>query len=198
MQYFTQAELENLIMQKRRESAYGLCMVASELQTVKSFESLKDTPPDLVYLSARNVANALVVSPAPDADFSDYRDVVFLDKPADFNLLGLKGKRIYVNGETLGYRQILKLDATREGLLQVFAALRAQAGGLQGSDFEEVAVLGHGLGFSVEECMFALAVFEELGLVDYENGQLIVYRGLRADLSNSTLYKKVIALQQSV
>ncbi len=198
VQYFTQAELENLIMQKRRESAYGLCMVASELQTVKSFESLKDTPPDLVYLSARNVANALVVSPAPDADFSDYRDVVFLDKPADFNLLGLKGKRIYVNGETLGYRQILKLDATREGLLQVFAALRAQAGGLQGSDFEEVAVLGHGLGFSVEECMFALAVFEELGLVDYENGQLIVYRGVRADLSNSTLYKKVIALQQSV
>lgn len=197
-QYLAQAELENLITQKRRESAYGLCMVASDLQTVRSYACLKDMSPDLIYLSARNVANTLVVSPAADADLSDYRDVIFLDTPSDFNLSGLTGKRCYVNRDTFGFRQILKLDATRDGLLAVFAAVRAHANELKGANVEETAVLGHGLGFSVEERMFALAVFEELGLIDYENGRLVVYRGVRADLNNSKLYRRVVALQQSV
>ena len=198
MQYLAQTEIEALIARKRSESAYGLCMVASDLQTVRSYQCLKDMSPDLIYLSARNVSNTLIVSPAADADLSDYRDVIFLDRPSDFNLSGLNGKRCYANRDVFGFQQILTLDATREGLLAVFAVVRAHAGELKGANVEETAVLEQGLGFSVEECMFALAVFEELGLIDYENGRLIVYRGVHADLNDSLLYRKVVALQRSV
>ena len=198
IKYLSRSEVEDFIRKKRAESAYGLCMIASDLQTVHSFSVLADMSPDLIYLSARNVANAVVVSPAVDADLSDYRDVVFLDRPPDFNLTGIAGKPCYVNREAFGFRQILKLDATRDGLLSVFAAVRAHAGELKGCNVEETAVFSHGLGFSMEECMFALAIFEELGLIDYENGRLTVYRGIRADLNDSVLYKKVISLQQSV
>jgi ssDNA-specific exonuclease RecJ len=40
-----------------------------------------------------------------------------------------------------------------------------------------------------------LSVFEELGLIAYENGNLVVYRGVHADLNDSPLYRKVVALQ---
>ncbi|MBO7736209.1 MAG: hypothetical protein J6S22_00050, partial [Clostridia bacterium] len=198
VQYLPQTDIENLIMQKRAQSAYGLCMVASDFQTLRSYGCLKDMPPDLVNLSARNVANTLIVSPDAQIDLSDYREIVFLDRPSDFNLMGLEGKRCYANADIFGFKQILNINTTREGLLQIFAAVRAQAGELQGASVEETAILGHGLGFSVEECMFALAVFEELGLIDYENERLIVYRGVRADLNDSPLYRRVVELQRSV
>ena len=67
---------------------------------------------------------------------------------------------------------------------------------MPGADAEQTAILSNGLGFSVEECMFALAVFEELGLIAYENERLIVYRGVHADLNDSALYRKVAALQK--
>ena len=44
--------------------------------------------------------------------------------------------------------------------------------------------------------MFALCVFEELGLVDYAAGHLTVYRGVRADLHQSVLYQRVLRLQR--
>lgn len=197
VQYFSRAELDELIRAKRSESAYGLLIVASDPRTVRSYESIKDMSPDLIRLSGRNVANALIVAPCADADFSDYRDVVFLDLPADFNLTGLQGKNCYATRETFGFRPFLRLDATREGLLSVFSALRARAGELRGACAEETAILGGGLGFPLEECVFALSVFEELGLIDYETGRIVVYRGVRADLNDSLLYRRVVALQNN-
>ena len=196
VEYLSRGALDELIKAKRSESAYGLCLVASDPRNVQLYDSVKGMPPDLIYLSARNVANALVISPAADADFSDYRDVVFLDQPADFNLTGIQGKRCYATREANGFQPFLRLDATREGLLAVFAALRSHAGELRGGSAEETAVLAGGLGFSVEECMFALSVFEELGLIDYASGRIVVYRGVRADLNDSRLYRRVVALQR--
>ncbi len=197
VQYLSRAALDDLIRKKRAESAYGLCLVASDPRTVRAYESVRDMVPDLIYPSARNVANVLILSPAADADFSDYRDIVFLDRPFDFNLTGLSGKNCYAARDTFGSGEFLHLDATREGLLAVFAALRAHAGELRGSSVEETAVLGGGLGFSLEECMFALSVFEELGLIDYETGRIVVYRGIHADLNDSPLYRRVTALQNA-
>ena len=192
----TKSEIEALIRKKRGECAYGLCMVASDLQTVTKYGEIRDLSPDLVYFSARNVENTVIISPAPDTDFSDYREIVFLDAPPDLNLTGLKGKRCFINREECGYRQVLELDASREKLLEVFATLRANAANLSGAGIEETALENDGLGFPVTECMFALAVFEELGLIAYENGRLVVYRGVHADLNHSTIYRKVAALQK--
>jgi hypothetical protein len=195
VQMMGKAEIESLIEEKRAACPYGLCVIASDVRSVKEFSSLKGLRPDLIYPSAKTVANGIIVCPAADADLSDYREFVFLDTPTDFNLLGLQGKPCYVNREKTGYALLSSLDSSRNRLLKIFASLRANASNLPGGDIEETAALSVDMGFSEEECIFALSVFEELGLIAYENGSLVVYRGVHADLNDSVLYRKVTALQ---
>ncbi len=196
IEYITKAEMEELIKAKRNQSPYGLCVVAPDSKTAKSYESVAGMSPDLITLSARNVANTLIISPSTDVDLSDYRDVVFLDTPFNYNFGGLQNKKIYAVKNVYAVDDLLNLNATREGLLKVFSLVRANANVLGGKNVEETAVNSEGLGFTLEERMFALAVFEELGLIDYESGNLTVYRGVRADLNNSTIFQRVTALQR--
>ena len=67
---------------------------------------------------------------------------------------------------------------------------------LCGDTVEEIAYACVGLGFDKREFIFALNVFEELGLVALGDGRLTVYRGIKAELTNSSIYRKVCLLQQ--
>lgn len=42
--------------------------------------------------------------------------------------------------------------------------------------------------------LFALKVFEELGLISFDDMHLVVYRGVKTDLKNSALYSAVAQL----
>ena len=66
---------------------------------------------------------------------------------------------------------------------------------LNGDTAEEIAVSCDGLGFDRREFIFALAVFEELGLVAIQDGRLQVYRGIKAELADSAIYRKICLLQ---
>jgi ssDNA-specific exonuclease RecJ len=148
----------------------------------------------LFYPSSRNVANELIVAPAPDADLSEFKTVVFLDTPSDFHLESLKGKTVYYNAELCGYKLFKLLDTERETLLEIYGALRRDVNLLNGETAEEIATACDALGFEKRQFIFALKVFEELGLVAFGDGKLTVYRGVKAELSNSTLYEKVRAV----
>jgi ssDNA-specific exonuclease RecJ len=87
------------------------------------------------------------------------------------------------------------LPVQRERLLDIFAALRKDVASLLGETAEEVAFACDGLGFDKREFIFAVNVFEELGLVAFGEGRLTVYRGVKAELSNSAIYQKVCLLQ---
>ena len=192
----TTEETKALIEEKRKECAYGLCLIASDRRTLRFYEELNDMGCDLFYPSSRNLANELLVSPAPDADLSGFRDFVFLDTPSDFNIAAISGMQVFVNGEICGYKMFAGLDPDRESLLEIFAALRRQAGSLSGETAEELSVSCGALGFDSREFIFALNVFEELGLVEFSEGKLVVYRGVKADLKNSAIYRKILALRE--
>ena len=185
-----------LIRQKSAECAYGLCLIASDRRTLSHYENLEGFGCDLFYPSSRNLANTLIVSPAPDALLAGYRDFIFLDTPSDFNITALAGKRIYVNGEICGYKMFEGLDVARESLLEIFSALRRDVNLLSGDTVEEIAYACDGLGFDKREFIFALNVFEELGLVARGEGRLTVYRGVKAELNDSSIYRKVCLLQK--
>ena len=87
------------------------------------------------------------------------------------------------------------LDARRESLLEIYSALRRSVNTLSGENAEELADTCDSLGFDKKQFIFALRVFEELGLVAFSEGRLIVYRGIKADLTDSAVYRKVCALQ---
>ena len=164
---------------------------------MRFYNDLEEFGCDLFYPASRNLANALIISPAPDADLSGFRDFIFLDTPADYNIAALEGRKIYVNGDICGYKMFEGLDVARESLLEIFAALRRDVNMLCGETVEEIAVVCDGLGFDKREFIFALNVFEELGLVALGDGRLTVYRGVKAELNDSEIYRKVCALQQN-
>jgi single-stranded-DNA-specific exonuclease len=188
-------ETKALIAQKRAECAYGTCLIASDRRTLRFYDGLEDLGCDLFYPSSRNLANSLIVSPATDADLSGYRDFIFLDTPSDFNVAAMEGRKVYVNQDVCGYKMFETLPVQRERLLDIFAALRKDVASLLGETAEEVAFACDGLGFDKREFIFAVNVFEELGLVAFGEGRLTVYRGVKAELSNSAIYQKVCLLQ---
>ncbi|MBE7080360.1 MAG: single-stranded-DNA-specific exonuclease RecJ [Clostridiales bacterium] len=190
-------EIKALIAQKKAECAYGLCLIASDRRTLRFYEGLEEMGCDLFYPSSRNLANALVVSPAPDADLSGFRDFIFLDTPSDFHLGAIAGKPVYVNRDICGYKMFEGLNVARESLLEIFSALRREVNNLYGTSVEELAFSCDGLGFDKREFIFALNVFEELGLVSFGEGRLTVYRGVKAELGDSSIYRKVCLLQQN-
>ena len=190
-------EIRELIEEKRKACDYGLCLIASDRRTLKHYPELVEFACDLFYPSSRNVSNALIVSPAADADLSGFRDFIFLDTPSDFNIRSLEGKTAYVNREICGYKMFEELDTARESLLAVYSSLRREVQSLVGDTAEEIADACDALGFDRWEFIFALHVFEELGLVAFGDGKLIVYRGVKAELSASNIYRKVCKLQES-
>lgn len=190
-QYLTTAETQALIEEKRAQCPYGLCLIASDRSALRYYTNLEGFGCDLFEPASRNVSNLLIVSPSPDADLSGYRDFIFLDNLSDFNIASLGGRQVCVNHEIQGDRQFEKLDVSREKLLEIFGAVRREFGQLNGANAEELANACDGLGFGKQQFMFALSVFEELGLVAFDEGRLIVYRGVKAELNDSALYRKV-------
>lgn len=191
------AETKALIAEKMSECPYGLCLIASDRRTLRYYEELEGLGCDLFYPSSRNLANNLIVSPAPDADLSGFREFIFLDTPSDFHLESIRGRQVFVNREICGYKMFENLDVSRERLLEIFSALRGEVNNLFGNSAEELTAFCGGLGFDKREFIFALSVFEELGLVAFSEGRLRVYRGVKADLNGSSIYRKVCLLKQN-
>ena len=137
----------------------------------------------------------MLLSPDPGSDLSGFSDVVFLDMPPA-NALKTGSARVRVNKELSGREALYALPTERERLLAVFAALRANAARVTGESYAQAAKSCKGLGFPAEEFIFALAVFEELGLVSLKGGRLEVYRGKKTELAASSLYRAVCALKE--
>lgn len=190
-------QTQALIDEKLRECAYGLCLIASDRRTIRYYSGLDTFNCDLFYPSLRDVSNTLIVSPAPDCDLSGFRDFIFLDTPGDYNVAALEGRQVWVNREICGYKMFEGLTTSRDRLLEIFSALRRDVNALYGETAEEIATACDALGFDKMEFIFALNVFEELGLVAFGDGKLTVYRGVKAELSDSSIYRKVCKLQQN-
>ncbi len=189
----TAAELDAFMGERVAACAYGLCAVFHDRATLQRYPSLKDLPVDVFRPSSGSAVNTVLYAPEAGCDLSQYREVVYLDRPAASECV-TGNARVFVCSELCGYRALLGLDTSREGLLEIFAALRTAR--LEGNTYSELALSGSALRFSTRQFMFALAVFEELGLVARENGRLRVFRGIKTELTNSALYNAVVRLAE--
>lgn len=187
----SQEELKEEICRRRAECPFGLLLVASEKVPEAFAESAEGLEKDLFTLASSNVGNAVLVSPAADAELDYYREVVFLDAPADFNIPALKGKKVLVNRELCGYNSIAALDTSRGMLGEIYRALRSLPAG------ENSVALALGLkDYPAEQAIFAAEVFAELGLLRFENAKPSFPKGKRSDLSLSAIYRAVCALKE--
>ncbi len=181
--------LNALIEEKRGECAYGFCAVAYSRDTLKQFPALSGMDVDLYEPSSGSYCNTLLVAPRADCDLSGYREVAYLDKPTAFTLDTGRAKT-YVNSDICGYGWVERLSVTRENLLEIYAALR-QAESLEGSSYAEVARNCDSLDFPQEQFTFALAVFEDLGLISLSEGRVELFRGKKTELTDSVVYAAI-------
>ncbi len=190
-QSMTSEEICAEIGKMREACSYGLLLIASEEVPEIFSEATAGLDTDLFLLASSNVGNSVLVSPVTDADFAYYKEVIFLDAPADLNIPALEGKKVVVNSEICGYNKIAALDTSRETLGEIYRALRLRPAGE-----DSVALTCAGLSFPPEEVIFAAEVFAELGLLRFENGKPALAKNKKSDLSLSALYNAVCALKQ--
>ncbi len=191
------ASMDALLAQKRADCAYGLCAVCYNIGTLAAFPSLAGVPADVFRLSAGNAENVVLYAPDPGCDVSAYRDVVFLDMPPA-NTLQTGHAALHVNGGICGYGRLLQVPTERTQLLSVFTLLRSRSAEVVGGSYAEAARSCDSLGLDAETFIFALAVFEELGLLSLEGGRLRMFRGKHTELAASELYRAVARLQEVV
>ena len=186
--------LNALIAERRAACAYGLCCVFFDPATPARYEALAGMETEVFRPSSAS-DNVLLFAPEPDCNLNAYREVLFLDKPAS-RAVRTGHARVLVNRDICGYEALRRLSVTREELLAVFAELRVNAHIITGDTYAEAAASCHSLGFSGELFIFALAVFEELGLISLADGKLTVYRGKRTELTNSRIYTECLRLKE--
>lgn len=192
--YETEEQIRSRIRAARAACGYGLLAVCSEEVPPQFRADLSGMDADMFRPSMKNAGNLTLVSPAADAETGLYRDVVFLDCPADFNVAALEGKKIVVNRELCGYNSIAELETSREVMGEIYRGIRS---GLKG-DNSVAAALAANLGFAPRQTIFAVEVFAELGLLRFEKGRICAERGKRTELSRSALYAAVCALKEKL
>lgn len=189
-------EIVKRVEENKKRRAYGMCLVASSFAVLDMYPDFGLKNIDIFRPTATNLANMILISPFPDADLSGYEDIIFLDRPSDYNISSLSRHSVTVNRDILGYKKLIRRISTkREDLLDVFAELKKSAGRLEGKTAAETAVILGGLGFDVYEFTFAISVFEELGLITFKNGKPELFRGVKVDLANSAIYSRMKKLQ---
>ncbi len=185
-------ELNELLSDRLRACAYGLAAVYFSRDTLRAFPALQGLPVDVFRLSSPNVGNTVLYAPEDGCDLSAYREVVYLDAPAGSPCV-TGGAKVYYNGEICGYEALKKSEVRREELLKIFAAVRTAH--LKGDTLAEAAAFGRGLGFGEKQLLFALSVFEELGLIVLGGGEVHIIRGEKKDLNDSSIYTAAVRMK---
>ncbi len=188
-------EIEALIAEKDGASAYGLCVVAQEQASLREFPALKGIPRDVFRLSSGSVRNVVLLSPDPACDLSAYRDVVFLETPAAVPQR-TGNANLYANSGLCGYARLKEIDLSREAMVEAFRLLRKSEGIAAGETYLETARMLRAA--DEKQLIFALAVFDELKLIDFSSGRLRFVTGKRTELTDSAIYSAALALTRGM
>lgn len=190
--FLSEEETHTLVKELLQKSAYGTCFIALDRETGKAFPEL-ELAGELFRPMTGGSQNALLFSPGEDADLAGYSDIVYLDEPLFFPVTG-KGQTVYCNRDRSGCRAMKALRADRDALLEIFLAVRKNSYAVRGSTPLKAALSCKALGFDGREFLFALAVFEELGLVKLTDDGLFVRKGVKRELTESAIFDAVSGL----
>lgn len=191
--YKTAAEIDKIM--EEDDGGYGTLYIAEDYATLSKYKNAGRFFADTFNLSAKSLINTVLVAPRPDCDFSGYRRIIWLDKPLKITFPSAEGKEVIICSDIDGCAPLAGIESSRESLLKIFAFLSANSGSIEGVNAEEAA-FGLKTNCRVSELLFAIKVFEELGLVSFAEGRLVIYRGIKTDLKNSALYNTVANLNQ--
>lgn len=172
---------------------YGTVFIAYDRATLDYF-NLRNLELNVFYPAEGKLSCIVLLAPCDDCDLSGYEKVVYLDSICAARLKSLEGKEIMVCREHLGTSQFVELASDRDTMLTVFRAISANCGRFSGDNAID-ASLSVEIGFSSSQILFAIKVFEELGLLSLSGGRLSLMRGLKTQLNNSSLYNFICSIK---
>lgn len=189
-EYKTSAEIDEIMSQE--DGGYGTLYIAEDYATLSKYKNSSRYFADIFNLSSRNLADTVLVAHRPDCDFSGYKRIIWLDKPLKITF-PVADKEVIVCSDIDGTAPLANLDSSRANLLKIFSFVSANCSSMEGASAEEAAFAASSP-FNRGELLFALKVFEELGLLSFGT-RPVVYRGIKTDLNNSALYRTVSGLK---
>ena len=175
---------------------YGTVFVAYDRATLDKFD-LHGLEVNLFSPSEGNLACIVLLSPLPDCDLSGYGRVVYLDGVGAVSLPSLEGREVLVCVEESGLGQFSSIACDRETMSAVFRAISANIASFNGENDVQLA-LSVNVGFSGLQTLFAIRVFEELGIISRTGGRLCLERGVKTQLASSPLYNCIQSSKRSV
>lgn len=167
---------------KAENEIYGTLFVINDPETAKIFPELDNIEKHLLKPYARGNLNALCFG-LSGGDYGEYQRVVFLDKPLYVPFVNAK---TYVNTEISGFN-FDKTTADRNALIEIYLKLKKSDGGFA-SVKEACLKIGE---THAENVIFALKVFEEIGLVEKHGVKYSVVSGKKCDLNVSVIFNRV-------
>lgn len=173
--------------------SFGTVFICNSYSALKQYKNCGMLDSELFNLTAKNAQSCILVAPRADVDLSGYKRVIILDN-GGVRLPTLCGRTVEIIDRAGVPDYIKNISCRREDLLKIFATLSANADNIDGSTAEEVAKKCN-YEVSKAQLYFALKVFEQLSLINFEDGRLNVVRGVKSDLKNSELYNTVLKLQ---
>ncbi|MCD8206005.1 MAG: single-stranded-DNA-specific exonuclease RecJ [Clostridia bacterium] len=163
---------------------YGTIFIAFDPDTLKKHGKAEQLPTEIFSMTVHNLASMVLVSPRADTDLSGYKNIVLLDGLGRHTLPALEGKKVY---SCAARAAMPKVSAKRDDLVKVYRWMLANYDHVTGGSAVEAArTLSP---FGRVNLLFAVLVFEELGIVNFETGKMMINAGTKTDLSKSRLYK---------
>ncbi len=175
------AKAREFIREAERE-IYGTLFVINNPETAKVFPELQNTEKQLLKPCARGNLNVLCYG-LSGGDYGEYERVVFLDKPL---FVPFTATKTYVNAEINGF----DFDGTyadRDKLIGIYLKLKSITDGFS-SVKEACSKTGETY---AEKLIFALKVFEEVGLIEKRGAKYFIASGKKCDLNASVIYNRV-------
>lgn len=168
---------------------FGTCFISYAPEALKKYKNAGKLARELFAPSGKSAATGILICPQ-ETELSGYRQAVFLDGVIDKRLTIPPNCRIICVNDGSALKILNSLDCDRQHLLNIFATVSANAGAIRGENAFDAAIKND-LGYSPEQVLFAIKVFEELSLISFEKGRIEVFRGIKTRLDNSALYNLV-------
>ncbi|MBP5194094.1 MAG: single-stranded-DNA-specific exonuclease RecJ [Clostridia bacterium] len=168
---------------------YGTIFVASNLKTLENFPELSALPLSVGEPTCSNLGNCVVLV-LSGGDISGYRRIIYLDDPV-YSVRKTRSAEVTVNSDISVREEFPAVNATREGVGEVYALLRRFKGTKASSSAELFGAISKEVPeISRYQFVFAAEVLGELGIISFGSGRLYIDRTIRADLGDSAIYRK--------
>ena len=180
---------ESEIVDSLKNKEAGVVYLCWNYKTAEKFGKIANTEINLFTNAAKNCSPVILLAPESEIDLSGYKRVILLDNGV-YNIPSLAGKgaEFYDDGQKVDCLDGISYD--RQRLLEIYALISANERTFDGFTPYD-AVKENCLDIERPQLLFALCVFEELGLITFADGRLKVNRSQKSKLENSRLYNLI-------